>query len=37
VRLTQKQLISIKTNFNYFFDGGKIFLFGSRIDDNKKG
>jgi predicted nucleotidyltransferase len=37
MRLNQKQLTSIKTNFNNCFDNGKIYLFGSRVDDTKKG
>jgi predicted nucleotidyltransferase len=37
MRLNQKQLIAIKRNFNIFFGNGKIYLFGSRADDTKKG
>jgi len=37
MRLTQKQLTAIKTNFTNFFHGGKIYLFGSRVDDANKG
>ncbi len=37
MRLNKKQLNSIKTNFTNFFDDGKIYLFGSRVDDSKKG
>ncbi|MEA2019930.1 MAG: hypothetical protein U9N59_15980 [Campylobacterota bacterium] len=37
MRLNQKQIDAIKTNFNNFFIEGTIYLFGSRIDDDKKG
>jgi len=37
MRLNQKQINAIKINFNNFFIDGAIYLFGSRIDDNKKG
>ncbi len=37
MRLNQKQLSSIRTNFTNFFNDGKIYLFGSRVDDSKKG
>ena len=37
MRLNQKQLTAIKINFNNFFNDGKIYLFGSRVDDTKKG
>ncbi len=37
MRLTPKQISSIKTNFKNFFKEGEIYLFGSRIDDNQKG
>jgi len=36
MRLTKKEINAIKTNFSKFFDG-QIYLFGSRIDDTKKG
>jgi predicted nucleotidyltransferase len=37
MRLTQKQITSIKTNFQSIFHDGIIYLFGSRVDDAKKG
>lgn len=37
MRMTQKQLQAIKTNFKSFFHDGEIYLFGSRVDDSKKG
>ena len=37
MRLTKKQIISIKKNFKSYFKNGDIYLFGSRIDDTKKG
>ncbi|MDQ7073710.1 MAG: nucleotidyltransferase domain-containing protein [Gammaproteobacteria bacterium] len=37
MRLTQKQIEAIKSNFNNVFGRGKIFLFGSRTDDSKRG
>ncbi len=37
MRLTQKQVKSIKTNFQSIFHDGIIYLFGSRVDDSKKG
>jgi len=37
MRLTQKQISSIKSNFQTFFNDGKIYLFGSRVDDSRKG
>jgi predicted nucleotidyltransferase len=37
MRLTQKELNSIKTTFNNIFQEGTIYLFGSRVDDTKKG
>jgi len=37
MRLTQKQISAIKSNFQTFFNEGKIYLFGSRLDDSRKG
>ncbi len=38
MRLTQKQLEAIREVFlNSFLSGDKIWLFGSRVDDTKKG
>lgn len=37
MRMTQKQLQAIKSNFKSFFHDGEIYLFGSRVDDGKKG
>jgi predicted nucleotidyltransferase len=37
MRLTQYELISIKKAFKEVFQNGDIYLFGSRIDDDKKG
>ncbi len=38
MRLTKKQLLSIKEPFKECFSfGDKLFLFGSRTDDSKKG
>ena len=36
MRLTKKEKDAIKSNFSKFFDG-QIFLFGSRVDDAKRG
>jgi len=36
VRLSKYEIESIKNIFSYYFEG-EIYLFGSRIDDNKKG
>ena len=36
MRLTKKEIKVIKTYFNQFFNG-EIYLFGSRIDDTKRG
>ena len=36
MRLSKKYQQTIKKYFNEFFDG-EIYLFGSRVDDNKKG
>jgi len=37
MRLLKKQVTSIKTNFKHYFEVGDIYLFGSRVDDTKKG
>jgi predicted nucleotidyltransferase len=37
VRLSNKYIEVIKKYFNEFFKDGEIYLFGSRVDDNKKG
>ena len=37
MRLSQRYVEVIKKNFNQFFQNGEIYLFGSRVDDNKKG
>lgn len=37
MRLTTYEITSIKETFKEIFGDGKIFLFGSRVDDAKKG
>ena len=37
MRLSNQEIKSIKEAFKEVFGDGKIFLFGSRIDDSKKG
>jgi len=37
MRLTEHQRSVLKKNFQDIFGDGKIYLFGSRIDDSKKG
>ncbi len=37
MRLTTYEQESIKNTFSDIFKNGEIYLFGSRIDDNKKG
>ena len=37
MRLTQKQIEAINESFKEIFQSGKIYLFGSRVDDSKKG
>jgi hypothetical protein len=37
MRLTNYEITSIKESFHQIFDTGKIYLFGSRIDDSLKG
>ena len=37
MRLNDNEIIAIKTTFNEIFKDGVIYLFGSRIDDSKKG
>lgn len=37
MRLKENEIIQIKKSFESVFQTGKIYLFGSRIDDTKKG
>jgi len=37
IRLSKKYIDVIKTKFNEFFKDGEIYLFGSRVDKDKKG
>jgi len=37
MRLSQKEVEAIQANFEVFFDEGILYLFGSRVDDTKKG
>jgi predicted nucleotidyltransferase len=37
MRLTNYEITSIKESFHQVFGDGEIYLFGSRVDDNKKG
>ena len=37
MRLDKKEISIIKSTFKEVFQNGDIYLFGSRIDDNKKG
>jgi len=37
MRLKNNEIQAIKTTFNAIFKSGDIYLFGSRIDDTKKG
>ena len=37
MRLNQKYIDTIKLYFKQIFKSGEIYLFGSRVDDNKKG
>ena len=37
MRLNENEIIQIKQSFESVFHTGKIYLFGSRIDDTKKG
>ena len=37
MRLTNYEILSIKKVFEEVFGNGKIYLFGSRIDDTKRG
>ena len=37
MRLKENEIIQIKQSFESVFQTGKIYLFGSRIDDTKKG
>ena len=37
MRLKNNEIQAIKTTFNAIFKNGAIYLFGSRVDDTKKG
>ncbi len=37
MRLTKHEIESIKKAFQETFENGKIYLFGSRVDDTKRG
>ena len=37
MRLSNKYIYTIKKYFKIFFKDGEIYLFGSRVDDTKKG
>jgi len=37
MRLSQKYIEVIKKYFDQYFQSGEIYLFGSRVDDTKKG
>ena len=37
MRLTKKEIEAIKEAFLEVFENGKIYLFGSRVDDSKRG
>ena len=37
MRLSQRYIDVIKSRFKEFFNDGDIYLFGSRVDDSKKG
>ncbi|MDQ7083999.1 MAG: nucleotidyltransferase domain-containing protein [Sulfurovum sp.] len=37
MRLTKKEIEAIISSFDEVFGGGQIYLFGSRVDDTKKG
>ena len=37
MRLSKKYIETIKKYFKEFFQNGEIYLFGSRVDDSKKG
>ena len=37
MRLSSYEIKSIKNSFIEIFEGGDIYLFGSRVDDSKKG
>ncbi|MCX6075110.1 MAG: nucleotidyltransferase domain-containing protein [Campylobacterales bacterium] len=37
MRLSNRYVEVIKKYFNLFFQNGEIYLFGSRVDDSKKG
>ena len=37
MRLTEREISAIKDTFSEVFGDGEVFLFGSRIDDTKRG
>ncbi len=37
MRLTSKEIHTIKTTVNRFFEDSSVYLFGSRVDDSRKG
>lgn len=37
MRLSSNEILALKNSFKNIFKSGKIYLFGSRVDDNKKG
>lgn len=37
MRLSKRYIEVIKAHFREFFENGEIYLFGSRVDDSKKG
>jgi predicted nucleotidyltransferase len=37
VRLTKQEVLSIQQAFKESFGGGSVYLFGSRVDDSKRG
>ena len=37
MRLSKRYIEVIKKYFKEFFENGEIYLFGSRVDDSKKG
>ena len=37
MRLREQYILTIKKYFYQFFNNGQIYLFGSRVDDSKKG
>lgn len=37
MRLKPKEIAAIKSSFQTYYSSGKVYLFGSRVDDSKKG